>query len=263
MTPAALIAALVACVLVACGGGHASGTELPIVDQADEVGQSNSEGRADPTGQLSVDIPHLIPWDAPSLQTPLTPNGVGGLGTWLQTARDLKNYGLNVAMFRHAQGGTPISMWQKGQPFGDQYRAGHFRMRALISQKYPGYLQRRSGVIMLGETDGTSLGTANGYEAAFRQLMNSWDEEFGPMLWIVVLLHSNMSAVTHRAIVRAAQLAVCAERPWRIPVDPDIWLPNEPFADGFHYVTSASVNRLGAAIARAKVMNQNVLPLAA
>jgi hypothetical protein len=267
VSPAPVIAALCACLFLACSGARpdlpgdsapgdsipadpasgdpASGSGFEIVTTAGQSNNGNTNGVADPTGIADVTGVRLLPfYNSGSFSTSISPLPNVGVHPFIAAA--LRDAGHGTTIIRHFDNGTEIALWQSGQALANQLRIARASAILKLDAELAEVISpRHSFVWIQGESDATDPRLAASYEDELRTFLDTLDAEWNNPLTLVVGINSGFARCQHRATVRAAQVAVAAEKPHRRFVNTDDITGHDR---AFHYTTPGFA-QLGARIA--------------
>lgn len=240
MSPAALIAALCACMLVACSGAHTIAEVFLIVI----CGQSNAEGVGAQVPGVTVPgvyqyraYENIVAVSPPDFSIPLRtmPSNGYNYGTHYTLARALIAK-RRIAVLKYAASGTSVIQWQRGTALGEGLRVAVADAKVRLASEFPGSTIRTVMVWIQGESDSLSAPFADAYQAREAQLFDGWRVDLGNPLIFDLGLHSGLVGCPLSATVNAAKVAVQALDPSRrIYDDPSVSAPGATFLDSLHY----------------------------
>lgn len=192
---------------------------IPVISGIGQSNLGNTNGVADPTGIPSGNGLFLSQYDSPNLITTISPIPNVGIYPFMPATIIANHPTWTPAIMRHFQNNTLMSQWQKGQPLGDQLRIG----KTSLINKLSGFTTIRplNLIVWNGESNGLTAPNAAVYENELRTCLNQIDVDWGPTRTIIVLIPTDFFSVPFRATIRAAQVTVASEQPWRVTANID------------------------------------------
>lgn len=208
--------------------GPSGNIAQPIL-MAGQSNEGNENTLASPVGVTPTQGGYILSaWNAQTAVTPISP--YPNVGPQPDLAELLVAAGRTPMILRHFANGIGIDSWLPGQPLFDQLLAA----RQNLESRLGGFNSSRPMVFDWGHgesPDGTNAGLSAAYEGKLRTFLDALDAAWGQTITLIFGMNATFGSVTFRAAIRAAQVAVAAEQPWRIFIDSDSANSN----NGLHY----------------------------